>query len=242
MRPLAALSLAPVLLLGTFALTTLTARTAAADEPAAAPLVVIDPPLPDAPAAPARPVARYVEAAPEPGDVPNGHLPTPTYETRTESHWYGGQTLGVDAVALGMFVVGAASLGGSNSQTLATTMLWTSGITYLVGGPIVHAGHARYGMAVADLGVRAGAPVVLGGTGLLLGALAGSNQGGWGSLYGGLLGGVVGLGVGAITASVVDAASLANEPVHKRVETGMSWVPVAAPVKGGATAGLVGRF
>jgi hypothetical protein len=50
------------------------------------------------------------------------------------------------------------------------------------------------------------------------------------------------MGVGVITASVVDAASMSSEQVHKQVETGMSWAPVAAPVKGGATAGLVGRF
>ena len=153
-------------------------------------------------------------------------MPSAAPAAPSESGWYGGQTLGVDGVALALFALGAAN-GGSNPST-ATSLMVTSGITYVLGGPVIHIAHGRYGTAA--VGGVAGA--------VLFGAASNST----GALIGGATGAIFGLGTGVIVASVLDSAVLAHRTARAPERTGFQWSPVAAPVKGGATAGVVGRF
>ena len=168
-------------------------------------------------------------------------MPSAAPAAPSESGWYGGQTLGVDGVALALFALGAAN-GGSNPST-ATSLMVTSGITYVLGGPVIHIAHGRYGTAAASLGVRLAAPVVGGAVGGVAGAvLFGAASNSTGALIGGATGAIFGLGTGVIVASVLDSAVLAHRTARAPERTGFQWSPVAAPVKGGATAGVVGRF
>ena len=86
--------------------------------------------------------------------------------------------------------------------------------TYAFAPPVVHALHGRIGIAFADLGVRIGAPVVLGTFGLLSGCIATAGGSGDNELDGCVVGAVVGFFVGYAAAIAVDAAVFAREKVE----------------------------
>jgi hypothetical protein len=169
--------------------------------------------------------------------VPVAHAdepPAPPAETR----WYGWQTGLADLGVIGLWAASGALDGhGTTTGGEALGLLGLAG--FALAAPIVHAAHDRGWTALGSLGLRVGAPVA--------GALAGY---GWGSLIcdahddsdipcpGAWA--ILGLVGGLLTASIVDTAVLAREPVHPG---GLSLTFTGAPVRGGGALGvLVGSF
>ena len=75
--------------------------------------------------------------------------------------WYGGSILAVDAIALsaGIAGIGAVVSDSSGVRDAGLPILIGAGLTYVLGGPIVHATHDRLGMTFASLGLRVGVPM-----------------------------------------------------------------------------------
>jgi hypothetical protein len=149
---------------------------------------------------------------------------------RKAGQWYGWQTLVCDGVSV-LTVVVVVGIGG-----------------YLLCAPIVHVAHGRGLIALADLGLRVGAPVAGAFAGAGLGYLA-DDASGRNSTYGGaaLVGGVLGFGVGLLGAVIVDAAVLAREdaPLDGREarQSQFTILPVVGPRSlGGLDVGLGGVF
>jgi hypothetical protein len=118
--------------------------------------------------------------------------------TSTQTEWYGGQTLLVDAISGGFFFI----------PPLA-------GAVFLFGGPVVHAGHGRPGIALLDLGLRIALPL---GALLLSSTRCQSDTG--------LCGSLMAAGGGAVAASLLDSLLLARAPVSPPL------TPSAAPSLG----------
>lgn len=145
--------------------------------------------------------------------------------------WYGWQTLITDGAAL-----------------LAAPIAPAAGVgLYLVGAPLVHATHGRFGTAAGSFGLRLGAPLVGGVTGIVLWGL-GSDCGFDGPELCGLgsvLYGAVGAGLGVITAVTLDASLLAREPAPPQAKrtSAISFRPSASPRRdGGLDVGLGGTW
>jgi hypothetical protein len=124
----------------------------------------------------------------------------------TSSHWYGWQTLLVDAGSLALLVAGL------EAQSSAVGDL--AGVSYALGPPVVHVAHDRVGPAIGDLFLRLGAPVVFAVAGGLVAADTASpnrssNDAGLPVWLGGAATGLV---IGVVTAVAIDAAALAWEP------------------------------
>lgn len=115
--------------------------------------------------------------------------------------WYGYQTIGADVVATTLLVSSAAT-----DDTPRKVLFVASASTYLLASPVIHAAHDRGGAAIGAVGLRVFAPLSLGLLGLLVGAGADGNN--WGAP---LAGGFIGLGLGVLTAMVIDAAALARK-------------------------------
>lgn len=145
-----------------------------------------------APAAPAGPVPVYAPV----GSAP----PAPPKEERK---WYGWQTLIVDGATLVTTIALAAP-----SPQAANGVFWSG---YLLGGPIVHWSNGQLGMGFASLGLRVGAPLVLGLTGAALGGASGNSD--WDNFSGAYAGAAIGLLAGYVTAVAVDSAVLARKTV-----------------------------
>lgn len=132
-----------------------------------------------------------------------GVFDVPTVEARpsVEHHWYGLQTLTVDALSIGVLAVGDSKAG---------TYIGLGG--YFLGGPLVHAAHGHVGKACGSLGLRAGAPIV----GAIVGYAAErcGDQSEDEDYVCGTNGAAVGVLIGAAAAIVVDAAVLAHEDVE----------------------------
>jgi hypothetical protein len=146
----------------------------------------------------------------------------------TREHWYGWQTLTVDGASMLVLQIGAAG----NNDRIALAALGG----YALGPPIVHAAHDRWGIAVADVLVRVGAPFLGGMIGA--GTATHQNDDDVGAA-------VVGILIGYAAAVTLDAAVFAREtvPVHETPEaTGFSWSPSLGVTTRGATAGVTGRF
>jgi hypothetical protein len=170
----------------------------------------------------------------------------PKTEAEPAMHWYGWQTLLVDAVGPATLLTARAAVGPSFPSTVGPAF-WVAGASsYALGAPVVHAAHGQWGRAAGSLGLRIGLP--LGGALMGYGIAQATLQGGGGGddhggaqstvLYLFTLGGGL---VGAITAAFVDACALAYEP-----EARGSDKPVVAPtvslVRGGGSVGVVGQF
>jgi hypothetical protein len=171
-----------------------------------------------------------------------------------EQSWYGGQTLATDGAAFALALAGGATM---QAPGVSTALAMASLATYVLGGPIVHGTHGRGGAAVGDLVMRLAVPI----TGALLGAAIGSAVAPAsastceddGPCGGGLGGAVLGLGIGIVTASIVDATVLAYEPTAPRHSqpdqdaSGIRVVPSVAVVPQGhdgalGTVGAIGTF
>ncbi len=116
--------------------------------------------------------------------------------------WYGYQTLAADGAATGLLLGAVAS-----HREVSKGFFVLSATTYLVASPVIHAANGQGGVALGALGLRVAAPVSLGLLGLAIGA-ASDTRGNWGAP---LLGGVIGVGLGVITAMVIDTAALARK-------------------------------
>jgi hypothetical protein len=134
-----------------------------------------------------------------------------------ERTWYGGQTLAIDGAAIALAIGAGAS---TQNQAVANALATMSLATYVLGGPVVHLVHDRGGVAAGDLALRVALPIA----GTLLGAELGnavspasaSTCDSDGPCGGGLPGAIIGLGVGVLTASILDATVLAYEPAAPR--------------------------
>src|SRR5580693_5839787 len=140
--------------------------------------------------------------------------PTPSAETAgQERSWYGWQTLAVDAVAAGVGF-GSIGLSGDGEGSPPDVYGGPAGLTiYGLGPPLVHVLHHRWDMALIDLGIRVGAPLLLGAVGWGLDAAANHGCGYDNICYPGLGGAMVGSFLGYTAAVTVDAAVLAYDKV-----------------------------
>ncbi len=178
---------------------------------------------------------------------PQMQQPVPAYRTyqqrrHKQSRWYGWQTLIVD----GGWIVGGPVVTAVTPAAGGALLLGG----YLVGPPIVHWAHGNIGRGFADLGIRLGAPIVLGTIGYYALHKEGEFFDGSG-LAGIAVGGLLGI-LGAI---VIDAAALAYEPADDDDDDAMHRTPrrnALRPVKvtpmfaprteGGAVLGVSGTL
>jgi hypothetical protein len=159
------------------------------------------------------PAEPSVDCATAVGDprCPSMQLTPPTLlrKPKTKSHWYGWQTLMTDGAALAMLIGALAAKNDRVGNTLAPL----AGLTYVLGGPIVHWAHRHGGIGAASLGIRLGAPIGLGLLGFGIGtAIDGGKSRGLDSAA--LAGTVLGFLAGFPTAIALDAAVLAREDVE----------------------------
>jgi hypothetical protein len=184
-------------------------------------------PIPVAPPLPMPPLPvpeLRVEPAPPAPEVPTEPLPSASFNamvhasskaereallrSRLHETWYGWQTLSVDAVAVGILLVGAAFV-TSRPPTLEMTsaprpvaFAAASVGVYAVGPPVVHFAHGRPWEGLASVGLRVVMPLA----GFALGYWASGELGSWSgqrTTDGALVGVVVGAG-----AMAADAAAL----------------------------------
>lgn len=120
----------------------------------------------------------------------------------THHHWYGWQNLLVDAAALAVASVAVSGVDDDSGGGAGVAFL---GI-YLLGGPIVHFAHGQLESGLASFGLRSGLPSVGG----MLGCAALSEVPVDLGCYVGV---VLGVGLGILTAIIIDAAVLAYEEV-----------------------------
>jgi len=163
-------------------------------------------------------------------------------------NWYGGQTLAADGAAIALALAGGAT---TRAPSVSTGLAALSVGTYVLGGPIVHATHGRGGIGLADLVLRLSAPIVGGVLGALVGnalvPASASTCEDDGPCGGGLGGAVIGLGLGLVTATIVDATVLAYEPAAPGDASPIRVAPSVAVVPQGhdgaiGTVGAIGTF
>ena len=130
-----------------------------------------------------------------------------------ERHWYGGQTLLADGVALLVLY----PLGVATSEDLGSASV----AAYLVSGPVIHFVHGSPGRAAGDVLLRVALPVV----GLFVGAAATSckntSEEGPSMTMDCGLSPVVGTLTGVLAAVAIDAAVLAYEDVPAPHDAGV---------------------
>ena len=188
------------------------------------------PSLPTRPAAPASPLRGASTAIPgeQAEELPKKAIP---------GDWYGYETLLVDGAGLGL---GAGTVAGGIPLGIAGLA------TYVLGGPIVHAVHGQGGKVGIDLAVRLGAPAVGMATGAAIGCAMFSCSKGDFAGFGAMILGGVGAGVGVLTAIVIDAAVLANEPglpaKTKSWNGKATFTPQVSALPGGGSVGVGGAF
>jgi hypothetical protein len=187
---------------------------------------------------PAPPPAPAPTAAAEPVSV----APVSAFaseDAKTESYWYGWQTLTADGLSIATMMAGGAIKAPGLSYVGAGGLF--------LGAPIVHFANARVGAGFGSLGLRVGMPTL----GAMIGyAAAGPchDQSGFGCIFHGwgeaIVGGLIGMG-GAIA---LDASVLAHgerEVEHPR-ETGLprvtSVAPSFDPLSRTASVGMGGTF
>jgi hypothetical protein len=140
----------------------------------------------------------------------------------TRRHWYGWQTLVVDAIpALGLIGV-AANQRSSDTDGIVIALV----TTYFLGGPIVHAAHGHVGKALLSVGIRSLGPLLI---------LAGADADNGGNGAGAPL---IVLGVLAIPAAIaIDSAAIAREdvtPEDASILNRIAAAPWVDPKTGGA--------
>ncbi len=123
-------------------------------------------------------------------------VPADVAPPRPGRHWYGYQTLIVDA-ASGVLVLSQLGVESSNAGPVIL-----GGIAYGFGAPLVHAIHGHSRKFWGSFGLRLGAPV---GLGLTAEAMCSSSDRQSCA--------VAGLLIGMVAASVIDATAIATEDV-----------------------------
>ena len=164
-------------------------------------------------------LARAADAADSPAPV------------ATSGHWYGWQTLAVDAVAVGGLILNiersTGETGLTNAAALPAALFW-------LGGPSIHAMHRRWAVAGASLALRIAVPILVGlNTGLTPEHEFSGREAGWGAIG------------GAVAIALLDGAlawesggSQATAPPRAALAVG----PTASVTSSGAQVGLVGVF
>ena len=212
------------------------------------PNVVIIENHPPPPTAAPQPVVVY-DTPPKPPEGPEHEI------------WYGEQTLLLDGASTAMFIGAGLT---ANSRTNLPGMLALGGtLNFLFAPPIVHFAHGRIGPGFGSFALRVALPLEVAFDGMLIGAALTSNNNGEDIPAGPIYGGLIGLGVGAVGASIIDAALLARYTTREvdpeaydpstdaasdapkktsRAKPSIEWAPTASPVTGGATFGVGGVF
>jgi hypothetical protein len=154
----------------------------------------------------------------------------PTAAKAAEKRWYGGPILLTDGIAYGSIALGLGV------WETAPAALPIGVLTYALGGPIVHLTHGNWGRSAISVGVRFALPIV----GFAIGAHTherdyDSSSGGRNDPAGALLGGVF---AGMVTATLVDAALVAYEPVSESATV----APTVSLGKDHAFIGATGTF
>lgn len=200
-------------------------------------VVVICPPAGSSTPAPA--TAAPAVLAPT-SAAPPAYTPVPV---REEKKWYGWQTLIVDGATV-VTTIGVAPASSSG----AAAVFWSG---YLLGGPIVHWSNGQLGKGFASLGIRVGAPLVLGFTGALIGASGGGDRdSNSDDVSAAAVGAAVGILAGYVTAVAIDAAVLARKTVkvsaeaERRSRNKVKWSPTAGydPKQRSFSMGVGGTF
>ncbi len=145
----------------------------------------------------------------------------PRYETR----YYGWQTLLADGGSAVIIIVGTVATNGDSVAPLVAGLT-----TFALGSPAIHLAHRNVTGGLESLGLRVGAPLVL-GFATYSGCADSSDSlcgllGGWGAF------------VGMVGASAFDAAVLAHRRVE--VEPDVALIPTLGRDRAGLT--MVGAF
>jgi hypothetical protein len=196
------------------------------------------PALADDPAPPARLQPPDAEADP---DAEGEAKAEPT-------HWYGWQTLILDGSAATLTVAGLTQIGAGRDHGLAAGLLGTAIPLFVLGPPLVHVAHERWGAAAGDFLLRGAVATV--STGI---AFFSSLQNDAGCPPAEHCAGPVPVGTSiAILAALsgvaaVDASVLAREPATdgsvRRLPPQARWSPVVGVTPGGGRSlGIVGTF
>jgi hypothetical protein len=137
--------------------------------------------------------------------VPDTTLPETT-PPESPRHWYGWQTLLVDAGSLALLVAGA--------EAQSSVVGGLAGMSYAAGPSFVHLAHGRGVQAIGDVLIRVGVPVAFAVAGGLIAVDTSSpNESSEEAGLPNWLGGAaLGLVIGVVTAVAIDAAALAWEP------------------------------
>jgi hypothetical protein len=164
--------------------------------------------------------------------------------------------MATDGASAAFLALSAVSDSGGAQTGFAVVGLTGFGL----GAPIVHATRGRWGIALADLGLRVGAVALGGLAGGGIGAAteprvppcAGAGFGAIGCAVGGAVYDVsyvesavfVGAAIGAVAASALDAAVLSRQTVRRKDEPAstFSWSPSLTPLRDGAAGGIIGTF
>ena len=114
-----------------------------------------------------------------------------------------------------------------------------AGLTYVLGGPVIHGAHGEAGRTIASLVLRVGLPILGGACGAALTRRdCGPDDYDCDQGFGGFL---VGFGLGILTAMVVDTAVIARPlKVHRTADT--TWAPRIAVTPQHVGLGVMGRF
>lgn len=148
-------------------------------------------------------------------------------EPQAQTNWYGWQILLADALSVGLVYAG-----GTHDQGAVVV----AGLgAYGLGGPVVHLGHGRDGLAVASIGLRGGLPILGGVIGFFADTSSLTRAAGI----------AIGVIAGAATASALDISLLAREavPVAKQpAVSAFSVTPALAVGKQQTVVGAAGTF
>jgi hypothetical protein len=176
-------------------------------------------------------------------------MPSAVSQSEMQEHWYGWQTLAMDAAWVGLLGIAVTAIavdpafndeGAPNA--VAIIAMVPAVPTYLFGAPIVHAAHGHWDRAGASLALRIGAPIVLGYLGSGLGTLTCPGKASDTSNYH-CVNGATGAGAiaGLVAAISLDAALLARERVPNRPSAG-GWSPTVSLNRSGFSVGLGSEF
>jgi hypothetical protein len=187
--------------------------------------------------------------------APPARLQPPEADAEVEAkaeptHWYGWQTLVLDGSAAGLTVAGLTQIGEGRDQGLAVGLLGTAIPLFVLGPPLVHAAHERWGVAAGDFLLRGVVAAVSTGLGILGSIqndapcpIAVESHCGQPVPLGTSMGIVAVLGAVA----AVDASALAREPVTagsvRPLPPQARWSPVVGVTLGGGRSfGIAGAF
>jgi hypothetical protein len=175
-------------------------------------------------------------------------LPEPA---KTERRWYGAPMLAIDgvtfAIALvgtGLFVDGATKTAPGdyrNEKDDGGVIVVISGAVYAFSGPFAHGDHDHWGMAFASFGLRTTLPCLAFLAGAGFGALTDAPN----HYSGAVEGAVIGFGIGVLGAFLLDDLLLARDtvaPAATEHSSAFQILPTFAPIKNGASVGVIGVF